>query len=294
MTGAAPTSTLLGASVAEVTAQDIARLINEQVKETDELEFKATLYGRSEDAKTELCKDIAGLRNHRGGAILLGVGEKDAVANGCPDVELSDAEERRMRQIVAGGTAPHAAFDIRAVPGDEAGRGFYLLLAESSPLRPHAVLVGDSLRFPRRDGTTTRYLTEAEVADMYRDRFHGEKQQIERLTQIADETIPMLDTDDDRAWLVVSLVPNSPGDLPISFDGLREIEAWAHTPHASNELLEAFFADYPQSLALVSSATCSPHLQTSANAHGTRMRFASPTAPRQPRSKCGKARAGRR
>lgn len=248
MTGAAPTSTLmdlLGAPVAEVAAQEIKALVDGQVRETDELDFKATLYGRDDDAKVELCKDVAGLRNHRGGAILLGVGDKDAVANGCPEVDLSDAEERRMRQIVAAGTAPHAAFEIRAIYGEEANRGFYLLLAEPSPFRPHAVLVGDGLRYPRRDGTTTRYLTEAEVADMYRDRFRGEKQQVDRLHRIADEVLQMLDTSDDITWLVVSLVPNSPGDLPISFNGLREIEAWARAAPAANEILDGFFAELP-------------------------------------------------
>lgn len=243
VTSTATLTDLLGAPVTELTAQDITRLVDEQVRETDELDFKATPY--SKDAKIELCKDIAGLRNHRGGVILLGVGEKDAVANGCPEVELSDAEERRMRRIVANGTAPHAAFDIRAVPGNSAGRGFYVLLAEPSPLRPHAVLVDDGLRYPRRDGTTTRYLTEPEVADMYRDRFRGETQQIERLTRIADETLQMLDTSDDSTWLIVSLVPNSPGDLRISFDGLQAIETWARPASAANELLDAFFAELP-------------------------------------------------
>jgi len=173
MTGVPPSTLtdLLGVPITAITAQDIARLVAEQITETDELDFKATLYGKDEAAKVELCKDIAGLRNHRGGAILLGVGEKDAIASGCPEVELSDAEARRMRQIVAAGTAPYAAFDIQAVPGEESGRGFYLLLAEPSPFRPHAVLVNGGLRYPRRDGTITRYLTEAEVADMYRIAF---------------------------------------------------------------------------------------------------------------------------
>jgi hypothetical protein len=248
MAGATPNPTLtdlLGAPIAEFTAEDVARLVAEQVKETDELDFKATLYGKDDDAKAELCKDIAGLCNHRGGAILLGVSDKDAVANGCPEVALSDAEVRRMRSIVASGAAPHAAFDIRAIPGTQAGHGFYLLLVEPSPLRPHAVLVKDGLRYPRRYGTQTRYLTEAEVADLYRDRFRGEKQQIDRLMQITDETIPMLDTSDDRTWLVVSLVPNSPGSLPISFDGLKEIEVWARAVPGADEILDGFFTGWP-------------------------------------------------
>jgi predicted HTH transcriptional regulator len=184
---------LLGAPVGEVTAGHIRQLVTDKVRETDELDFKATLYAKDDEHRIELCKDIAGLRNHRGGVIVMGVGEKDAVANGCPEVDLSDDEERRMKLIVASGTAPHAAFEIRRVPGDGDARGFYLLVAEPSPFRPHAVLAKDGLRYPRRDGTTTRYLSEAEVADLYRDRFRGEKQQTERLAQIAEETVPHLD-----------------------------------------------------------------------------------------------------
>ena len=164
---------LLGAPVNEITAEHIRQLVTDCVRETDELDFKATLYRGDDEQRVELCKDIAGLRNHRGGVILLGVGEKDAVANGYPEVDLSDREERRMRQIVASGTAPHAAFEIRPIPGSNAARGFYLLIAEPSPQRPHAVLIGNDLRYPRRDGTITRYLSEAEVADLYRDRFRA-------------------------------------------------------------------------------------------------------------------------
>ena len=90
-------------------------------------------------------------------------------------------------------------------------------------------------------------MTEAEGADMYRDRFRGEKQQIERLAQIADEIPPLLDTSDNLTWLVVSLVPNSPGDLQISFDGLQEIETWARREPTPNEILDAFFAELPAS-----------------------------------------------
>lgn len=204
------------------------------------------MYGKEDRDKVELCKDIAGLRNHRGGVIVLGVGEKSAVANGCPEVPLSDAEERRMRSIVASGTAPHAAFEIRSVEGETPGKGFYLLIAEASPARPHAVLVEEGLRYPRRDGTTTRYLSETEVADMYRDRFRGEKQQVDRLEQITEETIAHLDkSDDQRAWLALSLVPNSPGNMAISFAGQAEIEQWARKEHATRDLIDGFFPELP-------------------------------------------------
>ena len=234
---------LLGAPVERVAAEDIVRLVEQEVRETDELDFKATLYAKTDDGKEELCKDIAGLRNHRGGALLLGVGDKNAVANGCPEVALSDGEERRMRQIVASGTAPHAAFEIRAIKGKKPGKGFYLLIAEPSLDRPHAVLVGEGLRYPRRDGTTTRYLTEPEVADAYRDRFRGATHQIERLGQITDETITRLDREDPFAWLVVSIVPGTAGDLAISFSGRNEIERWAREEHHVHDIVDGFFEE---------------------------------------------------
>jgi hypothetical protein len=236
---------LLGAPLEDLSAEDIPRLVEQQVRETDELDFKATLYPKSDDGKEELCKDIAGLRNHRGGALLLGVGDRDAVATGCPEVALSDAEERRMRQIVASGTAPHAAFEVLTINGATVGKGFYLLIAEPSPNRPHAVLAGESLRYPRRDGTTTRYLTEPEVADMYRDRFRGATEQIERLGQITDETIARLNREEPFVWLVVSIVPGTPGNLPISFAGRNEIEHWARKEHHVHDVVDGFFEEMP-------------------------------------------------
>jgi hypothetical protein len=238
---------LLGAPVAEVKAEHIRQLALDKVRETDELDFKATLYAKDDDHRIELCKDVAGLRNHRGGVIVLGVGEKDAVANGYPEVDLSDAEERRMRQVVASGTVPHAAFEIRRVPGMSATRGFYLLIAEPSLQRPHALLIGDDLRYPRRDGTTTRYLSEAEVADLYRDRFRGERQQIDRLQQVADEVEASIEKVDPLAWLTFTLIPHSSSPVPMSFAGEADIQQWARSEHASNDPISGFFELPPQS-----------------------------------------------
>jgi hypothetical protein len=247
---------LLGAPIGEVDVEHINQLVTDKVRETDELEFKATLYPKDDEHRVELCKDVAGLRNHRGGVIILGVGDKDAVAGGCPEVDLSDAEERRMRQIVAAGTAPHAAFEIRRVPGKSATRGFYLLIAAPSSQRPHAVLVDEDLRYPRRDGTTTRYLSEAEVADLYRDRFRGERQQINRLQQVADEVeasiekggedsldVEVLET---LAWLMVTLVPDSSSPATMSFVRQADVEQWARSEHVGNDLLGGFFEVPPQ------------------------------------------------
>jgi len=125
-----------------------------------------------------------------------------------------------MRQIVAAGTAPHAEFEVRPVVGPTEDSGFYLLVADPSPYRPHAVVVNDGLRYPRHDGTTTRWLSEVEVevADLYRDRFRGEADQLDRLTRIGGDG----SRSPGCGWPVAGgrlQYQTHAGSLPVSFPG---------------------------------------------------------------------------
>jgi hypothetical protein len=152
-------------------------------------------------------------------------------------VDLSDDETRRMRQVVASLVAPMPAVDINLVPQPESStKGFYVIAVPRSPSAPHAVLVNDALRFPKRNGSTTRYLSEPEVALAYRDRQSGEAEQQHRLDEICDEAIRRLDRD-SNPWLLVALVPDLAGDMVINSALLREFrdqtqnrEAWLVTP----------------------------------------------------------------
>jgi hypothetical protein len=230
---------VFGAPLPDVRQEHIEGLVSSDAREAADLDFKASLYEKTEQATRELCKDIAAMRNDRGGVIVLGVADENGIAVDCPEVPLSDDEERRMRHIVASGTTPHAAFDIQPVPGKTSGKGFYLLIAQPSPFRPHAVIVGEGFRYPRRDGSTTRYLSEIEIADMYRSRFRGEREQLDRLGRIGQEALDRVVQDDP--WVVASLVPNNSGALPISFSERTAIEQWARDECCSNDAIDGFF-----------------------------------------------------
>ena len=71
----------------------------------------------------------------------------------------------------------------------------------------------------------TRYLSEVEVADLYRDRFRGEREQIDRLDEVSMQLLEAIDTT-DWPWLLAALVPNSPGSLSISGPGLAAMQQW--------------------------------------------------------------------
>jgi hypothetical protein len=120
-------------------------------------------------------------------------------------------------------------------------RGYYLLIVPPSSLSPHAVRQDRNLRFPRRDGTTTRWLTESEVADAYRDRFRLAGDQVRRVEQIIDEGIGAMDVG-GAAFVAVALVPTGLGSMTIDLAQVRSTEQWARD-FGSPIFFTGFFPD---------------------------------------------------
>jgi Putative DNA-binding domain len=225
---------LFGASpLDELRADQVRGLVTSGAQEAFDLDLKAATYGRSDREKRDLAGDVAALANTAGGVIVLGVEEDDqARATAAPGVEVTDAEVGRILQVVAALVSPMPVFDVLPVldetldepasdgPDDAAGpspRGFIVIAVPRSPYAPHAVLVNQSLRYPKRNGTTTRYLSEPEVAAAYRDRLAGGVRQDQRVLEVEKEATGRLDRS-EYPWLVVTLVPDLPGDLAISTD----------------------------------------------------------------------------
>jgi predicted HTH transcriptional regulator len=180
-------------------------------------EWSRDLCGRGDSDRRKLAGDVAALANTAGGVIILGIEEDDqARATGAPGVELSDAESARIRQIVASLVAPVPMFDILTIPMStdestameaslDADRGFIVIAVPRSPQAPHAVLVNNALRYPKRNGATTRYLSEPEVATAYYDRLAGREARTRRVEQIEHEAVERFDVA-GLPWAVVSLV----------------------------------------------------------------------------------------
>jgi hypothetical protein len=123
----------------------------------------------------------------------------------------------------ASDAAPDTVSQDGAEDSEQPTLGFYMISVPRSPAAPHAVLVNDSLRFPKRNGSTTRYLSEPEVAAAYRDRALGAAAQVERVGLVEGEAVARLDHK-EKAWLVVALVPDMPGDLDISHQSQMAFE----------------------------------------------------------------------
>lgn len=213
---------VFGAALDGVTADHVRSLVENGVSESFDLDFKEGLYGRGDSDKRALAGDVAALANTAGGVVVVGVAEDDqARAAAAEGVDVSDAEKARMLQIIASGVSPMPTVDIITVPGDatddgeEIDRGYFLIAVPRSLAAPHAVLVNDGFRFPKRNGSTTRYLSEPELAATYRERFAQVASQGERIEQVERELRVHLETE-HMPWLIISLVPDLPGDLELT------------------------------------------------------------------------------
>ncbi|TME24513.1 MAG: ATP-binding protein, partial [Chloroflexi bacterium] len=150
------------------------------VPEGDQLDFKRDLYVKGE----EFAADVVAFANTSGGAIIVGVEEKEGVAAALAPVELSDETNLRMQQWLASYTTPHIDPKIRAVHSEDRQRGAYIVNVLRSSRDPHAVTKNEGLRYYRRSGSRNRILSESEVADAYHARFSRLRQREGRLEVI--------------------------------------------------------------------------------------------------------------
>ena len=231
---------LLGSRLEQVQYSAVMTLISNQVAEAFDLDFKSEMYGSSDRDKRDAATDVAALANTAGGLIIGGIAEDDqARAAAAPGVALSDADERRIRQIVASQVVPMPVIDVMRVEDPaRPGHGLVLIAVPRSPLAPHAVIVNEGLRYPRRNGATTRYLSEPEVAAAYRERFAAAHRQADRAREIEADALDRLAVADDQVWVVTSLVPDLPGELVIDQAALSAARDRADGPATADHAVK--------------------------------------------------------
>lgn len=144
---------LTKANFDSVNESDLAELVNAQVPEGMILEYKKELYGNSDSDKKELLKDVSALANTKGGHLVIGIEEKDGVANSISPMSdfNPDSELLRMEQIVRSGIEPPIiGIRMRAISLKEGGNAIVSRIPKSW-VGPHRVVAKGHNRFYLRN-----------------------------------------------------------------------------------------------------------------------------------------------
>ncbi|MFI0772836.1 helix-turn-helix domain-containing protein [Streptomyces sp. NPDC021218] len=213
---------LFGRRLDELDYRTIAELVGSpEAAEGEDLDYKQEHYRQDDRGREELAKDITAFANHIGRLLVIGMAENKGVPSKVLDVDLDDARLRHIRQVIVSNTAPPVPYEPIAVHNpDTPGTGFLLLAVPRSPAGPHAVtaLVSrpskDVLRYPRRGGSRTEWLTETDVATAYRARFTAAAEREQRLADIEEDLVDTLAAR-TTPHLIVTVVPELVGDMVI-------------------------------------------------------------------------------
>ncbi|MFF7199129.1 helix-turn-helix domain-containing protein [Streptomyces sp. NPDC088197] len=225
---------LLGGPLEAVTYSDLVALVdNTEASEAEDLDYKTELSANTDKGKEEFAKDVAGFANHIGGVIVVGMAEVKGIPSKVVDADVSDALRRHLQQVVASNTAPPVRFDMRAVPNPDPaadGRGFLLIAVQRSAHGPHAVTAPPTkatekaLRYPRRAASKTDWLTETDVATAYQRRFSEGTERSQRLKSVERSAVYRLPRN-GLPCLLVTVVPETPGDMTINQEIFRQHQA---------------------------------------------------------------------
>lgn len=164
-------------------------LVENQVSERSDLEFKRDLPGRGDEDVKEFLADVTSLANAQGGDLLFGMNEADGVANELVGLETGDpdAEILRLENSLRSNVAPRL-IGVRShwIPM-AGGRGALLMRVPASMNAPHQVVFKNSRRFW---GRSSRGKYEMDVHEL-RHAFTQLEQLPQRFRQLHEQAIAM-------------------------------------------------------------------------------------------------------
>ncbi|WP_114202929.1 helix-turn-helix domain-containing protein [Janibacter anophelis] len=208
-----PIHRALGLKPGDITWDLIEGAVEQKVEEAADLDWKQSGYldSRNPQWQDEVAKDIAAMANSGGGWIILGVAEDgatSAAAEITPIVWNAAAEQKVRQAAYARIGPPVTGIEFTPVQGD--GGYVVLLRVPDSREVPHFARKGqDAFVAPRRNGPHTVFLSDREIEQAFRSRFHQNDDRERHLQSLFEEAALPLDPTEGVA-LVAAAVPFEP------------------------------------------------------------------------------------
>jgi hypothetical protein len=189
-----------------ISEPDLQRLIQDQVAEKRDIDYKANTYGNRDQDYGEFLADVSSFANTGGGEIVIGMTEQAGVPTGLTPLQIdADAETLRLENCVRSGLQPRIfGFAVRAVPITGGGHVFVLRIPRSYN-QPHRIV---------RQGSGNHRFWARSSAGKYEPNVDELRALFTRAPQLADR---IRDFRFDRIAKIVG------GDTPVPLMGTRPL-----------------------------------------------------------------------
>jgi hypothetical protein len=219
----------LGLPPGALTWQMIQQLVEQQVEETADLDFKKILPIGKGSWRDETAKDFAAMANSGGGVLLYGVAEERGLGT-AKSIESFEIKEPDLRSLilVAYNQVHPPLMDVRPAKisdPDRPGFGVLALVIGPSTEVPHMFWKNESFLAPVRHGSDTRWMDERQIELAYRTRFDSRQRRKADLSDFYDETVAHIGPS-RRACLAAVAIPPSggrPDAYPSSDEGAMDV-----------------------------------------------------------------------
>ncbi|WP_445446178.1 AlbA family DNA-binding domain-containing protein [Corynebacterium durum] len=202
-------------STNEFTTEMIDQLVDRQVAEAPDLDFKAAIPPVKALAASDVKKDLCAMANIGGGVIVYGVAEDDnnkEHAGYRTDVGKFDESQEQAYLSVAFGQIVPPLFGVKLHRVEDDLHNALVVVVPKSRQVPHMYFAEKSdkrtIAVPVRHGAHSVWLTEAEISRLYRERFIAEHDAKEALNSAYQRVTAL--RSEDGFWMAAVARPTYP------------------------------------------------------------------------------------
>lgn len=180
----------LGLPAGPITDDMITQAVENDVPESEDLDFKQSLPPKESLVQSDVKKDLAAMANYGGGVIIYGVTDSDSRAGARLDTGPVDDNYIQAYQRVAYNHVTPPLHNVEMFPlvSDDGVHALAVIIPASQQV-PH-MLIGKDKKFnvPVRHGADTDWLPESEIARLYQQRFNAARRRRELLLELYERT----------------------------------------------------------------------------------------------------------